>query len=394
MRFDEKFSLLSGENDPRIRRELTPVRLLGAWGSVQGAEHLCEKKIDQVAIHPRTDGCWMTNDAEGERAAVLVDFGMEIHGTLCLSTWSLKDAPGGTVSLRVRLGESAGEALTPVGERGTTNDHATRDLVLPIGQYASTQTGESGFRFAYVELLTPGASLELRTVTATLVIRDLPYRGSFESSDPLLGKIYDTAAYTVHLNMQRYLWDGIKRDRLVWAGDLNTEIATILAVFGGECDVVRRSLDHLRDTTPPTRFMNGYTGFSSYSLWWVVCHYDWFMGTGDMEYLRAQIPYLKELLPRFYDFIGEDGAEKLPPRRFFDWPNDSCEETRHAGLQGLMRHALRAGSEIFRYAGEAAYAEECARHADRLLSHRPDPRGEKPGKLFVHEIHSFPRTGR
>ena len=32
--------------------------------------------------------------------------------------------------------------------------------------------------------------------------------------------------------MQDYLWDGIKRDRLVWIGDMHPETRTILAVFG------------------------------------------------------------------------------------------------------------------------------------------------------------------
>ena len=53
-----------------------------------------------------------------------------------------------------------------------------------------------------------------------LIIRDIPYLGSFTCDDPLLNNIWKTAAWTVHLNMQNYLWDGIKRDRLAWQGDL------------------------------------------------------------------------------------------------------------------------------------------------------------------------------
>ena len=34
------------------------------------------------------------------------------------------------------------------------------------------------------------------------------------------------------LNMQDCLWDGIKRDRLVWIGDMHPETMSILAVFG------------------------------------------------------------------------------------------------------------------------------------------------------------------
>ncbi|MDR2816497.1 MAG: hypothetical protein LBB62_07330 [Proteiniphilum sp.] len=47
------------------------------------------------------------------------------------------------------------------------------------------------------------------------------YLGSFGSSDPRFDSIWITGAYTTHLNMQEYFWDGIKRDRLVWLGDFH-----------------------------------------------------------------------------------------------------------------------------------------------------------------------------
>ena len=33
--------------------------------------------------------------------------------------------------------------------------------------------------------------------------------------------------------MQEYLWDGVKRDRLVWLGDMHPEVMTVQSVFGG-----------------------------------------------------------------------------------------------------------------------------------------------------------------
>ena len=82
-----------------------------------------------------------------------------------------------------------------------------------------------------------------------LVIRDIPYVGSFRSDDERLNRIWEVGAYTVHLNMQDYLWDGIKRDRLVWLGDMHPEVRTINAVFGHN-PVVAQSLDVTRDVTP------------------------------------------------------------------------------------------------------------------------------------------------
>lgn len=65
--------------------------------------------------------------------------------------------------------------------------------------------------------MEPDAELNLKAVRAILRYRDVPYLGSFRCDDGRLNRIWETGAYTVHLNMQEYLWDGVKRDRLVWA---------------------------------------------------------------------------------------------------------------------------------------------------------------------------------
>jgi len=386
MKFYEKFPALAGEHDPRVRRSLAPARIVTASGDVSAPRNLIAHKSVQIALGPHSDGCILKNPAEGTRAGVLLDFGTELHGSLCVSVYAVTPPPGApsgygrTVTLRIRLGESVSEALTPVGERGTTNDHATRDFTLPVASLSSNESPESGFRFAYVELETPAAAVELRAVTATLIIRDLEYIGSFESSDPLLGKIYDTAAYTVHLNMQRYLWDGIKRDRLVWAGDMNTEIAAILAVFGDSCDVVRRSLDFARDVTPAGEAMNT---IRSYTLWWILAHYDWYMGTGDRDYLMQQKEYLKELLPRYFGYIGADGRETMGG--YFDWPTqgEGNKAKSHAGRQGLFCLAMRAAAELLRCMGESELSLECTRREELLRSYVPDPAGYKQAAAML-----------
>ena len=73
------------------------------------------------------------------------------------------------------------------------------------------ETGESGFLFAYLELLTEAGELTLQAVHHVLIIRDIPYQGSFSCDDELLNQIWKTAAWTVHLNMQYYLLVGIKK---------------------------------------------------------------------------------------------------------------------------------------------------------------------------------------
>ena len=80
-----------------------------------------------------------------------------------------------------------------------------------------------------IDNLDPELPVELSQVGAVLQVRDIPQVGSFRCDDERLNRIWAVGAYTVHLNMQEYLWDGIKRDRLVWIGDMHPEVSTINA---------------------------------------------------------------------------------------------------------------------------------------------------------------------
>ena len=65
-----------------------------------------------------------------------------------------------------------------------------------------------------------------------------------------LNKIYDTAAYTCKLCLQNYIWDGIKRDRLVWVGDMHPEMLTVRTVFGN-IPLMAQTLEFIKNATPP-----------------------------------------------------------------------------------------------------------------------------------------------
>ena len=93
--------------------------------------------------------------------------------------------------------------------------------------------GDSGFRFARLDFFE-GGIISIKNIYAAFEYRDLKRLGSFECSDSVINKIFDTAAYTVELCMQNMLWDGIKRDRLVWIGDVHPEMLSILSLFGAD----------------------------------------------------------------------------------------------------------------------------------------------------------------
>lgn len=140
----------SAYQDERSRISLLPTAVKLTRGKVSGSELLLQDAPTQ-AVLGSAGGCRMENVPDGKKAGILLDFGRESHGTLRLTTAAAESASG-RAKLRVRFGESVMEALTPLGQKNSTNDHAVRDHVYDLGALSTVETSESGFRFAYLEL--------------------------------------------------------------------------------------------------------------------------------------------------------------------------------------------------------------------------------------------------
>jgi alpha-L-rhamnosidase len=369
--------------DPRVRQYIAPARIL--WQSrqegavVEKAEHLLAPDSGQVTLDNRA-ACILRH--RGRTPGLLLDFGRELSGGLQIAVSDLTPASkeSKTVRLRVRFGESASEAMSELGgEDDATNDHAVRDQVCLVPWLGTQEIGNTGFRFVRLDLVDTNTFVALKAVRAVFLYRDLPYLGSFRCSDARLNRIWETGAYTVHLNMQDYVWDGIKRDRLVWIGDLHPETMTISSVFG-QVPVVPASLDLIRDETPLPRWMNG---ISSYSMWWVLIHRSWFRFGGDLEYLRTQHAYLSGLLEALSGRIGPDNSERLPETRFLDWPSSENKKAIHAGLQSLMVLTFEAGAEMAAALHDEALQSKCAAAAARLKKHVPDHGNSKQAAALM-----------
>jgi len=352
------------------------------WASETGvrhAENLLRSKVGQAVLKQPVPPTELTSPGEGT-AGLLLDFGVEIQGYVELITPMMPDQPK-MRRVRVRFGESVSEAMSELGGRQNAgNDHAVRDQVVTLPWLGKKTIGPSGFRFVRIDNVDPELPVRLSEVHAVLEIRNIPYLGSFRCNDERLNRIWEVGAYTVHLNMQEYLWDGIKRDRLVWLGDMHPEVATINAVFGAN-DVVPKSLDLIRDVTTPTDWMNG---ISSYSMWWVIIQEDWWMHHGDRIYLEAQRDYLRGLLQHLATFVDAEGRETLDGMRFLDWPTYENKEAVHEGLQAMLCLAMQSGARLMRTLNEPSTVDLCEGTARKLARHVPEESGRKsPAALLA-----------
>lgn len=371
-----KNSASVGATADEMRREFVmPVRIVELpaerAGRVRNPEVLLQPFDGQLAVTSPEVCVLSTRD--GGRSAVLLDFGRELCGGLEIA------APirGSQKALKVRvcLGESVSEALSDVSAPGATatNQHSLRDFTVDVPWLGTLEVGNSGFRFALVELVEPDAELPIRAVRATHRYRDLPYLGEFRCSNPRLDDIWQTGAYTVHLNMQNYLWDGIKRDRLVWVGDMHPEVMTIADVFG-DFDVVKRSLDFARDTSPLPGWMNG---IAAYSMWWMIIQRDLCLYSGDIVYLKEQNDYMNRLMDCLDAGLDGNKENFQGGQRLLDWPTSEMPEVIHSGYQSLLVMAMEAARQIGEWTDDAAMTAKADAILKKIRAYAPPTGGNK-----------------
>ena len=358
----------TARTDELTRKYITPKRMVWKQGNVSGHEVLMRTGTGQPDMAGLPSATLQNGD--NDTTSILLDYGRELHGGLKLVIGSANAASS---RVRIRFGESVGECCADSdGGRNrigyTSNDHATRDDVYLIPRYGQIEIGNTGFRFVRIDLLEPGRKIQLKEATAILRYRDIPYVGSFRCSDTRLDSIWITGAYTVHLNMQEYLWDGIKRDRAVWLGDMHPEVQTIMSVFG-QNDVVPRSLDLAVSQYPLPRWLNG---ISSYSLWYLIIHHDWYMRGGDKAFLERHKEYIMGLIDKIDPLVDADGTEHLEAgtrsqlKHFLDWPSSPNEAGVESGYRALLSWAMQDAEHLCTVLGDETHAATCRDIARRM----------------------------
>ncbi|MBR4072619.1 MAG: alpha-L-rhamnosidase [Clostridia bacterium] len=362
-----------GTADNRVRRDVYPVRIVKCFGNIENAEALLDPKPAQITIDEPVLTI-MKNDGD-EEAAIILDYGVELNGGLRIVAFGVEGTDYANV--RVTFGESVSEALCSIGEKGATNDHTPRDFFATVPAYSDQTVGETGFRFVCIRLKGEKTALSLKSLNAVFVYNDIEYKGSFCCNDELLNNIYDTAAYTCHLNMQRYIWDGIKRDRLVWVGDMHPEMLTIKTVFGYH-NLMTETIRFARETTPLPKFMNS---FATYSIWWLRILWDWYYYGGDKEFLLENKEYALGLIRQLSAYVKLDGSDTFD-FKFLDWPT-SISEAGAQGVKGLLASGLMDFAKLANEYGETELAEECMKKLNAMRKRKFQNHGAKQTAAFL-----------
>ncbi len=267
---------------------------------------------------------------------LVLDFGKETFGAVRLQIISIDSSL--PLNFRLRTGESLSETSSNIGEKGATNDHSTRDASLYASPNSDMTWFQTGFRFVRIDNLSPSKPLSLHRVYRLSIQKAEKPSFSFESSSPRLNQIVATASRTIYSCLQHgVIWDGIKRDQHVWAGDLFPEVLGALALYPNP-EEVPASFSLLLDRQNDREWINGLPLYNDW-LAFSILRYLERVPSSDSRY----VSYLEKQLDSLSPLIDESGRIDFTKSNkpcdfpyFFDWPSHDNAVSSRLACEALL----------------------------------------------------------
>ena len=320
-----------------MKEYLLPVRVVDSL-NIANEEMLYDSKGLYALINYDVETWNQYFKIEGLGSYVVLDFGKEMHGGVRLLTnWIYY----GNCKVRIRFGESLGEVNSSIGEKNATNAHSPRDFEALICAYSDVVVGQTGFRFVRIDLLEEKYIYFKNIYCENRILSKKPVY-TYQGTDARIKAIFETAKRTVDLcASEGYIWDGIKRDRLVWFGDLAPEVMALSAIYG-RLPVVERTLKFAKELSPLPKFMNG---IYTYSMWWIIILADYYKDFGCKEFVKKQLNYFVGLLDVLDGLIDENGDLNKEIRYLVDWPTKGTPDEL-VGVRAIFLMAMNGALDL------------------------------------------------
>lgn len=245
-----------------------------------------------------------------------------------------------------------GESIAEMKNRREEDEEQTRELIKTApGKWRSKVL--LAFRYVQIEN-APEAE-----VTFEAEFQSLCYRGAVSiPGKEDWNRIWLQSCYTLRLCMKNFLLDGIKRDRLPWAGDLAVSLLGNAFSFA-EKDIVKDTLAVLGAVSIKKAHVNS---IIDYSLWFLINHEFFQLYYADKDFLFQEYPRIKETLEILLEARDEKGFLAADPEKvwlFIDW----VDGEKFTALQVIFFRALLAGKFLAECVGEKSFASAMEKEA-------------------------------
>ena len=330
--------------------------------AVENAESLAAEAGGEVVIRTTPQ-----SDPDSYSAVLVLDFGREVTGRPRLE---LEGVTGGIVDMGVCESLADGR-VTP-----TRNGLHFNRFLMRDGPQRWEAFEWDGFRYLQLTVRNCPQPIKLRKVAVNFTSYPVGNRGSFQSNDSMLNKIWETSRYTVQLCMHDAYEDCPNREQRQWVGDAYVETKVNYSVFGDTklaAKFLRQIAQSQRSDGIVMMFWPGdgqggelsRLNIKDFVLHWIGTVWEYYRFTGDHEMVRELFPNIVKALGWFEKHIDSDGLlSDIPPWFFGDWaPIDRRD--RNTILNALYYNILRESAQMATLVGEEPTSRKYQSLAER-----------------------------
>ncbi|WP_134768545.1 alpha-L-rhamnosidase C-terminal domain-containing protein [Nocardioides sp. 1609] len=302
-------------------------------------------------------------------------------------------------TLYARTPVTAGSADQIVGDSGGFGLTSTQTVPVSAAGDVTPTNLYGGFRFQAVQLTTPGTiTISSNRLTNAAYAADADdYAGHFLSSDDTLNRAWYSGAYTNAMTMASaevtgksmdVMFDGAKRDRGVWSGDIVIQGPVAHQAFGPEASsYYQGSIQDLFANQRPDGRLAGTTWLpflmyysDSYSNYTALSAIDYLRYTGDEEFAASLKGQIEAAIAYQATKINERGlVDVVSEPDYWQTPLSGEVSEYNMVYLELLQRASWFEDQLGDSAKAAAYADDATALKQAMLDH-----------LWNDELGAFP----
>jgi len=257
-----------------------------------------------------------------------------------------------------------------------------------------------GFRYVMVTVRNLKDSLKFYSMKCYLSTYPTADLGSFYSSDYLLNRIWEISQHTERLCMEDTYVDCPAYEQTFWVGDSRNEALINYYTFGAyplskRClKLVPKSL--YRSILPESQVPSGWQNIlTAWTLFWMSACKEYYIFTGDRDFLSEIYPSLMETARNFERFINRDGLLEITAWNMLDWaPMDTPDSGVVTHQNALLVKALRDVAYISEVLGKKEDIDYLLRFADNLKDAINRHLWDEESKAYIDSIHNDRQRSR
>ncbi len=328
------------------------VRRNDNFGSIRNERKFLRAKNESMTIDASTPG---------SLPEIVFDYEQEVVGYVYLKI----NAPEGGV-VQLHYGETLELELydTFILKKGV-------NLLNPFGRRA--------FRFVKLAVQATPQPITIHDIGIEFVHYPFETQGTFESSDPLLNRIWEIGVYTTKINSQDHLEDTPLRERALWVVDEVVMGKVIYSVFNDtrllkKCLLQGARIQNEDGSIPGTGPEKNDMMLPDFCTHWLFGVYGYWQFTKDKAFIHELWPNIKRLLDWFKDHETEQGLFTINGKKdywcFIDWAEYIDRRDQVTALSCFYYKVLTIAADLAELMEEKALVkewEEKAKHLKNMI---------------------------